>query len=159
MGSDNIRRLKLEAILPKPKKTYSIPKKSKKRIKMEMDAVVNDESLDKWFEKRRKELVGRCKHCGKKSCKDNDEYFKFSIAHILPKSIFESVATHPKNFIELCFWENSCHTNFDNGIIGLTDLNCFDEVVEKFQEMYPFITKEERRRIPPVLMNYIEVDL
>ena len=32
MGLNEIRNIKLEADIPKPKKQYSIPKKSKKRI-------------------------------------------------------------------------------------------------------------------------------
>lgn len=159
MGLEEIRRLKNEAGIPKPKKAYVIPKKSAKKIKQEILAKGDDEALDLWFEERRKDMTGVCHHCGKKSCKDDNDYFKFSIAHILPKSIFKSVATHPKNFVELCFWENNCHGNLDNSVIDLMDLNCFDEIIQKFVAMYPFIAKEERRKIPQVLMNYVETGL
>jgi hypothetical protein len=115
--------------------------------------------LTRWFEERRKELTGTCKHCGGKSSKHSDKWYKASVAHILPKRIFKSVATHPKNFIELCFWGNSCHTNFDNFTIDILDLNCFDEVIEKFVAMYPDIDKKERRFIPDALMQYINVDI
>jgi hypothetical protein len=47
----------------------------------------------------------------------------------------------------------------DNKVLDLTDMNCWDEIVEKFVAMYPFIAKEERKRIPEVLMNYIQTDL
>ena len=159
MGLEQIRRLKFEAELPKPAKVYSIPKKSKKRIEREQRSVVNDENLDKWFEDRRKEMTGRCKHCGGKSCKKDDKYYRFSIAHILPKAYFPSVATHEDNWVELCFWERNCHGNMDSLMLDLMDMNCFDLIVEKFQKLYPYIPKEERKRIPAVLMNYIEVDI
>jgi hypothetical protein len=159
MGLEQIRRLKFEAELPKPAKVYSIPKKSKKRIEREQRSVVNDENLDKWFEERRKEMTGKCKHCGGKSCKDDDKYYRFSIAHILPKAYFPSVATNENNWVELCFWGNACHTNYDQLSLDLMDMNCFDLIVERFQKLYPYIAKEEKKRIPAVLMQYIEVDI
>jgi hypothetical protein len=159
MGLDQIRRLKIEAGVPRKKKTYVIPAKSEKRLKREREAVVNDENLDGWFEARRKDLVGGCKHCGGKSCKEDDKYYRFSICHILPKAYFPSVATHEDNFIELCFWDKNCHGNMDNKTLDLIDMNCFDEIIEKFQRMYPYVAKEERRRIPQTLMGYVEVDI
>lgn len=146
-------------MLPKIKKLYSLPKKSAKRIEQEKQFVKDDDILWKWFEERRKELTGKCKHCGGKTCKDDDEKFHFSIAHILPKAYFPSVATHPLNFVELCFWSNACHTQMDNKMLDMTDMNCWDEIVERFIAMYPAIDKKERRRIPETLLHYINIDI
>lgn len=115
--------------------------------------------LDAWFLMRDAEATGFCKNCGGKSCKGDEKYYKFSVAHILAKSLFPSVATHEKNSIELCFFGKSCHTNLDNNILSLSDLNCWDEIIEKFLAMYPAIAKKERRRIPEVLRQYINVDI
>lgn len=115
--------------------------------------------LNRWFLDRRAEMVGKCLNCGGKSCKHDDKYFKHSIAHILPKAYFPSVATHPSNWIELCFWDKSCHTNMDNKIIDLTEMACWDTIVTRFQEMYPLIDKKERKRIPETLLQYVEIDL
>jgi len=112
------------------------------------------EELWDWFKERRKEMKGKCSNCGNPSSKKDDDKFHFSIAHILPKSLFPSIATHPDNWIELCFWGNSCHTNFDNSAIDLIDMNCFDEIIEKFIRLYPSIIPEERRRIPQILIEY-----
>lgn len=114
--------------------------------------------LDRWFKDRRKEMKGKCEHCGGISCKSDDKYYKHSIAHILPKKIFKSVATHPDNWIELCFWNKSCHTNFDNHMIDLIDLNCFDTVIEKFVKIYPNIAQEEKRHIPKILIEYYKTE-
>lgn len=111
--------------------------------------------LQRWFEERRKEMTGVCKHCNGKTEKYTDK-FRCSIAHILPKAYFRSIATHPKNFIELCFYGKSCHTNLDQHIIDITELNCFDEVINKFIEMYPDIAQDERRRIPAILLEYVK---
>lgn len=120
---------------------------------------VSGAELQRWFEERREEMVGTCSNCGKKSCKENDDFFRFSIAHILPKAYFPSVKTHDKNWLELCFWgENSCHTNLDHMSLDLIDLNCFDEVVTKFVSIYPSIAEHEKKRIPQVLLQYIETE-
>lgn len=180
MGLEHIRKIKEEAKEPKPKKIYSIPKKSAKKLKQEAEnpaykkkkaiakvskkqKVVIKQSggaeLNRWFEDRWKEMSGRCVNCGKPSCKWSANYYKFSICHILPKAYFKSVATHPDNWIELCFWgDNSCHTNMDNKMLDLIDMNCWDEIVVKFQTMYPYIAPKERKRIPNVLLQYINTD-
>ena len=69
--------------------------------------------------------------------------------------MFPSIATHPDNWIELC---PNCHHNLDNCMIDLTHLACWDEVVVKFQKLYPHITKEEKHRIPDILLQYINTD-
>lgn len=114
--------------------------------------------MQRWFEDRRKEMTGVCSNCGGKSCKDSDVYFKFSIAHLLPKAYFPSVKTHPDNWIELCHFGKSCHTNMDNKMLDLTEMACWDEIVTKFCIMYPHILPNEKRRIPKVLLNYIETE-
>lgn len=117
-----------------------------------------DSKLQRWFEDRHKEMKGVCKNCGGKTQKGQANY-KNSVAHILPKAYFPSIATHPDNFIELCFYGESCHTNMDNKTLDLIDMNCFDEIVEKVCRMYPSIAPEERRRIPAILREYIKTEM
>ncbi len=146
----------------KQKKTYQIAKVSEKRRKKlaEQKFEGSDISMDDFFKSQRPRMVGKCSHCGKPSCKNDDKMFHFSIAHLLPKAYVPSVATNENNWIELCFWgENSCHSRLDAHMLDLTDLNCWDEVVVKFQKMYPSIAPNERRRIPEVLLQYLNTDL
>jgi len=166
VGIEHIRMLKEQAKLPKQKIKKPIAKKSAKKIAREKEekelAKVTPSGgaeLKRWFADRRKEMTGRCKHCSGVTTKDNDQYFRHSIAHILPKRIFHSVATNPHNWVELCYFGNSCHANVDNNMLDLMDLNCFDEVIEKFIAMYPDIAKEERKYIPDVLLQYLPIDL
>lgn len=168
MGLEELRRIREDRNKPKEKKTYRLnkvsPKTLERRIKQQEAVeeggkmVSGTAELKRWFEERRKELTGQCAHCGGHSCRDNDQYWKFSIAHILPKNIFKSVATHPLNFIELCFFNNSCHTNYDNKTLDIMELNCFDLVIQRFVAMYPAIDPKERRYIPDVLLQYVEVE-
>lgn len=162
MGLREIQEIKSRAKEQKPVKRYTIPKVSKKRQKLldeqKEQRKGGGSELDRWFAERRKEMTGLCSHCGDPSCKNSDQYFKFSIAHILPKNLFKSVRTHPKNWVELCFWNKSHHTNFDNKTLDIMELNCFDEVIEKFVAMYPDIDPKERKYIPDILLQYIETE-
>lgn len=161
-SADNIRRIKNEAQFKTPKVKKPIAKKSAKKLKQEAEEKKGkkDPSADKerWFQDRRKEMTGKCSNCQKPSCKKNDSYFRFSIAHILAKrkSAFPSVATNENNWIELC---PDCHANLDNCMIDLIDLACWDEIVVKFQKIYPFIASDEKRRIPDILRQYINTDI
>lgn len=164
MGILEIQRLKEQAKQPKPPKRYTIPNKSAKKLAQEKELrnfptiTSPNAELQRWFEERRKEMTGICSHCGGKTTKDSDQYYKFSIAHILPKAYFKSIKTHQLNWIELCHFGNSCHANFDNHHLDLVELNCFNEVVEKFTKMYPEIAPQEKRRIPSVLVEYYEAN-
>jgi len=129
-----------------------------RKVHIEQNKVSGAE-LNRWFENRRKEMTGVCVNCGNKSCKDNDDYYRFSIAHILQKAYFPSIKTHESNWLELCFWgEKSCHSQMDNGMIDLINMACWDEIVMKFVAMYPSISENEKRRIPQVLLNYLSVE-
>lgn len=114
--------------------------------------------LDRWFREVQKKLTGKCMNCGGKT-EAFTKHFKCSIAHILPKAYFVSVATHPDNFLELCFYNNSCHAQMDNKMIDLIDMNCFDQIITRFAKMYPFIAQEEKRRIPPILIEYLKTEI
>jgi len=114
--------------------------------------------LERWFKERQKEMTGRCMNCGGKT-EAFTKHYKCSIAHILPKAYFKSVATHSENWIELCFYGNSCHTNYDNKMLDLIDMNCFDTIIQKFTKIYPSIAQEEKRRIPPILIEYLKTEL
>lgn len=104
-------------------------------------------ALYDWFMDRGKELTGKCAHCRKKSSKGDPKYERFSVAHIFPKAYFPSVATHPSNFIELCFWDESCHTSYDQqGIEYLLDGPAWSLMVERFNTFEHLLTQEERGR-------------
>ncbi len=125
----------------------------------EAQNVVSGAELNRWFENRRKEMSGYCANCGMPSCKNDDKYYRFSIAHLMAKAYFPSVKTHESNWIELCFWgEKSCHSNLDNGMIDLINMSCWDTIVQRFVAMYPHIAENEKKRIPKVLLQYIETE-
>lgn len=132
------------------KKKHTIAKVSAKRAAKlaEQNMQGSDSEMDLFFKSQRKSMTGKCLFCNGDTMKKDDEKFHFSLAHLLPKSIFKSVATHPDVLIELCFYNNSCHTNFDNGMITfefLKDSKEWDIISEKLISILPAVAEEERK--------------
>jgi hypothetical protein len=146
MGLREIQMMKEAAKLPKIKKSYSIPKKSAKRIAQEKEEIANaDNKMDKWFEATRKKLVGTCQcGCGNPSQKKDDTFYRHCCCHIFPKRTFESVKYHPLNYVERSFW-GGCHSVLDDTSMdrwpGMAD---WFDIVEKFHVLAPLLTDEER---------------
>lgn len=134
-------------------------------IKAVLKPFVGVGELGKWFMDRKAEMIGICQHCSGKTMialideAEREAKFHYSVCHVLSKSAFPSVATHPDNWIELCYYGNSCHKNWDDGHISTTDLNCFGIVIDKIVKMYPSISPEERRKIPAQILEYVKTDL
>jgi hypothetical protein len=152
------RNQKLFGKVTEPKNRTPIKKISDKKA-----AEIKGESksdLDKFFEQAREAMTGKCLFCGGKTEKFNDDTYRFSIAHLLPKrkNMFPSVACHSDNFLELCHFGNSCHTNFDSGIITwefLADSAEWKIISEKFLKIYPFILESEKRNLPEQLLKLV----
>lgn len=145
------------------KKSYSIPKKSVKRMAKEKEQYSNgsDNALDLWFEARRKEMTGKCVLCGGKTQKKDDATYRHSIHHLFDKrpAMFPSVACHEDNWLELCYYGNSCHTNIHNRKITwelLRDSAEWEIIVRKFKNIYPYIAENERKNIPEILLKELE---
>lgn len=131
---------------PEVKVKKAIPKVSDKKKQELTELKENPENgYAHWFVAQRVKMTGKCCNCGQPSSKNNDTFFTFSIAHILPKSKFPSVGKHPDNWIELCV---DCHTKFDSSISNAIEMPCFELAVEKFQLFRAVIAEDEIRRIP-----------
>lgn len=161
MGINEIRALKQNALEPKPKKIYRLPKKSKKKLAQEVAEKTarngEDTELQKWYKERQKQLTGKCLRCGTRYNYKNLSYAIAATAHVLAKrpEMFPSVALHKDNYLELgatC----GCHNWFDNMAsweeIALSNIWPF--VLEKFRLIEPFI--KERSKIPEILLQEIK---
>lgn len=134
---------------PKPKKPIA-KVSAKKKAEVEADKAARnggDTELQKWFNERRKELVGVCQcGCGRKSSKHEDEHFRSSICHILPQRLFKSTILHPLNYVERNFWEG-CHSIFDNTSLNRwANMADFDDIKEKFKIISRCLTDAERAK-------------
>lgn len=112
--------------------------------------IVPKSQLDIWFEECRKEMVNSCAECGRGTNPKNDKYYRWSICHIVPKSVVKSVATHEYNFIELCQLH---HQEYDNSFDRAAAMMCFGEIKMKFQLFKHLIPAEELRKVNPHLYD------
>jgi len=142
MGISEIRKLKEQALLPKVKKSYVIPKVSKKKkAENNGQTFFVDDVLEKWFIERRKEMTGLCSECGKRTFKDDNKQYKWSLAHLLPKSIFASVATNEFNFLELCFLH---HQEFDSSWDKAKQMMCWGLAKRKVSMFIEQVTETHK---------------
>jgi len=129
-----------------------VSEKRKAKLKEQKEAG-GDNEMDIFFVSMRKRMKGVCLFCNGKSEKDNNETYRRSIAHLLPKRPvdkggFPSVSTNEDNWIELCHFNNSCHTNFDSGKITwefIKDSKEWDIIKEKLLNVLPMVAPEERK--------------
>jgi len=147
MSIENIRRIKEQAGLPKEKKVYRIPKvseKKKKQLALQKESGT-DNGLDKFYEAARKRMAGVCQcGCAKKSQKKDDTFYRHCICHIFPKKTFKSISTNQLNWVERTFWEGH-HTNFDEqGMDKWPMMADWDDIKEKFHQLVPYLTEQER---------------
>lgn len=152
MGLAELQRIREQRDEPKIKKSYTIPKVSKKRAKQIEEqkklALPDEDTLkEKWFKARRKEMIGVCQcGCGNKSQKNDDMYFRHSAAHIFPKKDFESIMYHPLNWVERAFW-GGCHGVMDDtSIERWPNMADWENVKEIFHQLAPLLTDEERSK-------------
>lgn len=151
----------------RPKKSYEglKPMSEKKKLQLAEGKKARekggDPSLEQWFQERRIEMTGKCFFCGGKTEKWNDELFRASLHHLFEKNnnAFPSVKTHPDNYIEVCHYGNSCHSNLHNGTITwelIIDSAEWPVILEKIRKIVPYIAQNERRRISEVLRPYLK---
>lgn len=149
---ERLRLIKLGQLpkeaIPKPKKYLAkVSKKRAEQLKKDKEAGT-DADMDLFFASMRHKMKGRCLFCNGVTNRDNEDTFHFCLAHLMPKAIFKSIATHEENIIELCFYQKSCHTNFDNGIITwefIKDSKEWEIIREKLFILLPLVAPEERK--------------
>ncbi len=162
MGLNEIRNLKLMATMPKVAKKYSIPKKSAKRIEREktekatIGKPASKIELDKWFfdiaEKH--SINGKGCFCMECNAWIPQDYLRHATAHLLPKKIFKSVATHPLNYLILgagC----GCHEK-SHRVDKFVTLRVFAEAARRIKIMMPLLPIDELRHISNQLLIAID---
>jgi len=143
-----------------PRKVYTIPKKSMKKLaeeKLEKEMRGdNDTELQRFFKSAMKRMVGECLWCGARTETRNYSHAIFSICHLLDKrdTMCPSVKTHPSNWIELC---PDHHTMFD----GMNwekrkMLGFWDVIRDKLVMVYPDLAANEQRHFPDSVLKFME---
>lgn len=156
----NRRNQKLYGKVQEPKKTYSIPKKSKKRMEQEAkekeERGDNDTELQRFFKSAMKRMTGYCEETGLRTETKIYRYAILSICHILPKRLCKSVKYHPQNWIEL---SPDIHNKFDS--ISWEEREtwgCWPKVRDRLVSVWQELDKSERRHFPSSVIEYMKAN-
>ena len=107
-------------------------------------------SQEQWYLDRRDEMLNVCAECGAGTNVKDDKYYRWSVCHIVPKSLVPSVATYEHNWIELC---QHHHQEFDNTFDRAAAMKCFQEAKMKFRLFQKLIPANELRKVNPHLLT------
>lgn len=138
----------------KEKKKYSIPNKSAKLVQKEKEqAAAKDEEteLQKWYARIMAFETPVCWETGSKINKEDKRAWQGSVAHVLPKKLFPSVATHPKNYLILQMY-GGAHGQYDSSWHNAQKMKVWPIAVGRFLMIEPDIAPDERKYIPDCLL-------
>lgn len=156
-------RLKLIKLGLAPKESGPKPRKPIKPISdkkaAEMKAVKNnniESDLDKWFS----EIEDRHFSSGFGICMETGDsipraYARAATAHLLPKKIFKSVATHPLNYLILSA-ANGSHDK-THRIDKFIKMKIWPQAKERILQMIPLLPTDELRRISNQLLVALDM--
>jgi hypothetical protein len=137
------QEMKLYGKVAEPKKAYSIPKKSAKKIKQEA-------------EEKEKRGDNFCEETGLRTETKIYQYAIMSICHILPKRLCKSVAYHPQNWIELA---PDIHAKFDSISWDEKETwGCWPKVRDRLITVWQELDKSERRHFPSSVIEYMKAN-
>lgn len=105
------------------------------------ETLKNRQELEQWFDNISR-LIGRHPFCMECNAFVPSKFYRHATAHIFPKSIFESVATHPMNYLILgagC----GCHDK-THRLDTFSDMKIFGEAVRRFRLFEKSITEKHK---------------
>lgn len=166
MGIEEIRAIKAGAKKKDTSSTpYKIPQKSAKKIASEKSEKEKrgdrETELQQWYANIMATEKPVCWETGdkintdEKKVKNKPDGWHGSIAHILPKKIFPSVATHPLNYTILKMWGGT-HAKYDLSWESASKMKVWPRVVERFLKIYPSIADNEKKYLPDVLLIHLK---
>lgn len=147
-----------------PKMEFKKPKKPIAKIGVKKQAeinnaklAINESDLDAWFDSIRIYHCGAVGGCVCMECKRwiPETYMRCATAHLLPKKIFKSVATHPLNYLILgagCGCHDKTHT-----ISKFVKMKIWPEAKKRILEMMPMLPMDELRRISNQLLIALDM--
>jgi len=105
-----------------------------------------------WYAEIMKREEPICWECHKKINKYDTTAWHGSIAHILPKSIFPSIKSHPMNYLILGMY-CGCHGQFDSNWLFASRMKVIGVAKVRFNEFKDSISSAELRRIPEIFLT------
>lgn len=138
-----------------------IPKKSAKKLAQEKKEREErgDEgtTLEQWYAEIMKREKAVCWETGELIDKKDEKGWHGSIAHILPKKIFPSVATHPLNYLILKMWGGT-HGQYDSSWKKAQKMKVWKIAIERFLQFEKDIDSNERKYIPDCFLIELAKD-
>ena len=139
----------------KPIKKISDKLKAEREKEKVAGKPVGKLELEKWFfdiqQKYFTEFGGNCMECGSHIPKD---FARHATAHLLPKKLFKSIATHPMNYLILgagC----GCHQKTDR-VDKFCQMKVWPEAARRIKEMIPLLPFDELKYLSSQLMTALE---
>lgn len=113
-----------------------------KSLPQNKELVQNKTELDRWFAYVATVIKSNphCWNCGEFI---PEQYYRHASAHIFPKAHFDSVKTHPLNFLVLgagC----GCHSEFDSSIDKASQMKIWGMAVSRFEKFKDSITETHK---------------
>lgn len=149
---EKLRDIKLglrpKECVPKPKKYLNKVSEKKKKELAEQKEKGSEKTLDQWFDEIKNKHWGKlggyyhCMECGSFI---SYEYARHATAHLLPKKLFKSVATHELNYLILgagC----GCHEK-THRIDKFVQMKIWPEAARRIKTLIPLLPFEELRHI------------
>jgi hypothetical protein len=112
-----------------------------KSLPQNKELVQNKTEMDRWFSYVATVIKSNphCWNCGEFI---SEKYYRHASAHIFPKSLFPSIATHPLNFLVLgagC----GCHDK-SHRLDTFSDMKVFAEAIKRFRLFENKITENHK---------------
>ena len=118
-----------------------------------VDKINNKSDLDKWYESQ--DVPERCENCNQKLNAFNKWAKRCVTAHIVPKSLFPEVATHPANraFMGVALFSDcSCHNTFDHlDADTRKQMPIYQKIVERVKEFIHLIPENKLPKLEKYL--------
>jgi len=156
---ERMKLIKL-GLLPKEavaKKRKPLNKVSpKKAAEQKNTSRIGDETeLQKWYKWIMNSESPICWETGEKIDKRDIMGWHGSIAHILDKGNYPSVATHPQNYMILKMWGGT-HGQYDSSWENASKMKVWKHCCKIFNVLYPLLTREEKAKLPDVILQEIK---
>lgn len=110
-------------------------------------ALDDRKAMAAFFEDQIPRIPRCCENCGRPFGFIPQYRLKWVMAHILPKSDFESVKLNPENLLFLCTYDH-CHDLWDKrGKADRQKMNCYPLATERVAGFYHLLTGHEQNRL------------
>lgn len=131
---------KLRRLLPTSENNFTLGVINENKVIPNREEIKDFEALKNWFQERQKDVAKSpvCMECGEPV---KIGYYRHAVAHILFKSIFKSVRSHPNNFLIL---PASCCHDKTHRLDTFSKMKIFPEAVRRFRTFEHLITENHK---------------